>query len=153
MYKKIIAAICLVGIFFVTGCGNETKTLTCTIDTNVQDGVDMKSTYKVTYKGDNVSFVESEEKIISEDKKVLETFETAVKNQYSPYDGVEHYDYSVNIDGNTLTSIAKIDYEKIDTDKMIEIDSKNKTLIKNGKIKVSDLKAGYEALGATCKEE
>lgn len=154
MYKKIIVAICLVGLLCVTGCGKEeTKTLTCTIDTNVQAGVDMKSTYKVSYKGDNVTLVESEEKIISEDKKVLETYETAVKSQYSPYEGVEHYDYSVNIDGDTLTSTAKIDYEKVDTDKLIEIDSNNKNAIKNGKVKVKDLKAGYEQLGATCKEE
>lgn len=154
MYKKIIAAVCLVGMLFVTGCGKEeSKTLTCTRTATIQAGVDMSLNYKVTYKGENVQLVESEEKITADDKDYLKTYETTVNNMYSPYKDVEHYNYNVSIDGNTLTSTTKIDYEKIDTDKMIEIDSANKALIKDGKVKMNDLKTAYEALGATCKEE
>ena len=72
---------------------------------------------------------------------------------YLVYKNVEHYYYDVTISGNTLTSITKIDYSKIDTDKMIEIDSANASLIKNGKIRLTDLRETYESssVGATCK--
>lgn len=151
MYKKVIAALAIVGMLFVTGCGNEeSKTMTCTRNATVTTGVEMALNYKVTYKGNYVQLVESEEKITADDKDYLETYETTVKNMYSPYDGVEHYNYDVKVEGDTLTSTTKIDYEKIDTKKLIEIDSANGSLIKDGKIKIDDIKSAYESVGATC---
>ena len=55
------------------------------------------------------------------------------------------------INGNTFTSTVDIDYEKIDTEKLISIDSSNSQLIKNGKIDINDIKNIYESIGATCK--
>lgn len=153
MYKKLILIVCLACLFLVTGCSNEkSKTLTCTRTATIQTGVDMSLNYKVTYKGENVLLVESEEKITSDDADDLKSYETTINNMYSPYKDLEHYYYNVSIDGNTLTSTTKIDYEKIDTDRMIEIDSKNSTLIKNGKVNVQDLKSAYETLDVTCQE-
>jgi len=59
--------------------------------------------------------------------------------------------YGISVDGNTLTSTVDIDYAKIDTKKMIEIDSANGQLIKDGKIKLEDLKSAYETIGASCE--
>ena len=70
---------------------------------------------------------------------------------YSPYKNVEHYDYDVQISGDTLTSKTRIDYSQIDTNQMLEIDSANEALIHDGKVKINDIKLMYESLGATCK--
>lgn len=153
MKKKVLLSLVLVAILFVTGCGGkeESKTLTCTRKATVTTGVDMDLTYKVTYKGDYVQLVETEEKVIADNKTYLETYKTTVENLYAPYKDVEHYEYDVNVDGKTLTSKTKINYEKIDTKKLIEIDSANSALIKDGKIKLTDIRSVYEGMGASCK--
>lgn len=153
MKKKILCSALLVALVLATGCGSEeSKTMTCTRTATVTGGVKMDLNYKVTYKGDYVQLVETEEKVTSSEKEYLETYEETVKNLYEPYNGLEHYDYDVKIDGDTLISTTKIDYEKIDTKKMLEIDSANGALIKDGKIKLSDIKSVYESVGASCKE-
>lgn len=152
MKKKILWSVLLVAILLVTGCGSESsKTMTCTRTATVSSGVNMDLKYQVTYKGDFVQLVETEEKITSENQTHLETYKTTVENLYAPYKDIEHYNYDVKINGNTLTSTTKIDYEKIDTAKLIEIDSANETLIKDGKIKLADIKSVYEGIGATCE--
>ena len=153
MKKKFLLAILLVMTLLVTGCGSkeESKILTCTRNATVTAGVKMELVYKATYKGDYVEMIETEEKVISDTESVLETYKASIEAMYSPYKGVEHYNYSVDVSGDTLTSKTKIDYSKIDTDKLIEIDSANATLIKDGKIKVDDVRLMYEKVGATCK--
>lgn len=152
MKKKILWSVLLVAVLLVTGCGAESsKTMTCTRTATVSSGVNMDLKYQVTYKGDFVQLVETEEKITSDNQTYLETYKTTVENLYEPYKDVEHYNYDVKINGNTLTSTTKIDYEKIDTAKLIEIDSANESLIKNGKIKLTDIKSVYEGIGATCE--
>lgn len=152
MSKKVLICIALISMCFVTGCGKEeVKEMTCTRTATITKGVELDLNYKVTYKGDYVQLVESTEKVISDDEEYLKTYETTVNNLYSPYSDIEYYEYDVKIDGNTLVSTSKINYEKIDTDKMIKIDSANASLIKDGKVKLSDIQAVYEANGATCK--
>ena len=66
------------------------------------------------------------------------------------FKNLKYYDYDVNISGDTLTRIVRINYAKIDTDKMLEIDSSLEQLIKNGRIAVQDIKELYEQIGAVC---
>lgn len=129
----------------------ESKVLNCTRSVTISEGVRMELSYKATYKGDYVELIETEEKIISDDTTVLETYKNSVESIYSPYKDVEYYNYNVEINGDTLTSTTNINYSKIDTDKLIEIDSANATLIKNGKVKISDVKLMYQTVGATCE--
>lgn len=159
----------LVGVVLLTGC-NDTKkenkdnnnnkevkeevkeqTMECSRKATVTEGVELDVNYTVTYVGEDVKKVYSNEKVISENKQYLEAYKTQVENIYSPYKDLKYYDTNIRIEGNTLISEATIDYDKVDTDKMIEIDSANATLIKDGKVKVSDLKTAYSALGAICK--
>lgn len=157
MKKSFLLVILLIMTLLVTGCDsgsdNETKTLTCTRNVTVAEGVRMELVYNATYTGDYVDVVETEEKVISDSEEVLEIYQTSIETMYSPYKDLEHYYYNVTISGDTLTSTTKIDYSKIDTDKMIEIDSANAALIKNGKVKISDLRSMYESstVGAICK--
>ena len=124
--------------------------MTCTRTLN-QNNVEMGFTYKINYTGDYVNTIETTEEVKSENAEYLNTLKTAVENTYAPYKNVEHYNYNVKIDGNKLVSTTKIDYDKIDTKKLIELDSANGKLIKDGKVKMNDLKQVYESLGATCK--
>lgn len=147
--KKFLVLACCV-FLFATGCG-KTKTMTCTRTMN-QNGMKADLRYEVDYKGSTVSKVKSTEKISIDDTELLDTYKKTVEETYEPYKDLEHYNYNVEINDNTLTSTVEIDYDQIDTDKMIEIDSANAQLIQDGKIKIDDLKSAYEAAGITCEK-
>ncbi len=150
--KSLLFVVISVFALLLTGCGNkeEVKTLTCSRSMN-QDEIKTSLNYTVSYKGKYVTNVKSVETIESDDSSLLEAYKSQVESTYSPYKNVEHYNYEVKVDGNKLTSTADINYEKIDTEKLIDIDSANGSLIKDGKILVSDIKSVYEQIGATCK--
>lgn len=159
----------LIGVVLLTGCEkkevqkqeenkNEVKeeqqtekTMVCSRKATITEGVEVDLAYTVTYIGDYVKTVYSNEKVNSNNKEYLEQYKTQVESIYSPYKNIEYYDYNVRIEGNTLISEVTIQYDKIDTDKMIEIDSANATLIKDGKVKVSDIKTLYSTVGAICE--
>lgn len=150
--KKILAAIIIVGTVLFTGCGAEKeKTMKCSRTIN-QATIKMNLTYNVTYKGDYVTKIKSSEEITTEDNSTLESYKTQLESTTASFKDIEHYDHEVKIDGNTLTSTITIDYEKIDTDKLIEIDSSMKQIIKDGKISVETIEALYSQLGVTCEK-
>lgn len=137
-------------ILLVTGCSStEEKKMTCTRSLS-QNGMKIELNYTVNYKGSTVAKVESIETVTSEDTNILETYKQTVENIYSPYKDLEYYEYDLSIEGNTFTSKAVIDYEHIDTEKMISIDSANAQIIKDGKINVDDMQKLYESVGASC---
>lgn len=138
-------------VFLVTGCSSsEEKTMTCTRTMN-QSGMKTNLNYKVTYSGDYVNRVQSEESIETSDTTTLNTYKEQIEKIYTPYKDIKYYTYNVTIDGNKLVSTVDINYAKIDTKKLIEIDSANSQLINDGKVKLSSVKSLYEQLGATCK--
>lgn len=152
MKKKVLLGTAILTItLFAGGCGGKTEVMTCSREATITKDTKMSLNYKVTHKNGIVKLVETEEKVISDNETYLNTYKETVENLYSPYKDVEHYNYEVKIDGNTLTSTTNINYEKIDTEKLIEIDSANKTLIKDGKIKLDDIKSAYESLGVSCE--
>ena len=165
-YLKLFAIV-VIGVFLLTGCEEkkkeelkedktektekvEEKVMTCTRTATISEGVTMSLEYTVTHDGTYVKKVKSHETVTANDSAYLEAYKKQVESIYSPYKNVEYYTYSVRVEGNTLISDADIDYEHIDTSKMIEVDSANATLIKDGKVKVSDIKSLYATVGATC---
>ncbi len=150
--KYLFLAVIISVMFLVTGCSSnsEEKTMTCS---RTMDQNEMKTSlsYKISYKGDYVTRVKSEESIETSDTSTLNTYKEQIEKIYNPYKDVKYYQYDVRIDGNKLVSTVDINYEKIDTDKLIKIDSANSQLINDGKVKVSSVKSLYEQLGATCK--
>ncbi len=150
--RKLLVAVMCAGIVLLTGCGaKEEKTMTCTRTIN-QSGIKMNLSYNVTYKGDYVTTVKSEEKITASSEEVLETYKEQLEKTTASFKDIEYYDHDIKIDGDTLTSTINIDYEKIDTDKLIEMDSSMKQLIKNGKVSVDDIESVYNQLGITCEK-
>lgn len=150
--RKLLVAVMCAGIVLLTGCGAKgEKTMTCTRTIN-QSGIKMNLSYNVTYKGDYVTTVKSEEKITASSEEVLETYKEQLEKTTASFKDIEYYDHDIKIDGDTLTSTINIDYEKIDTDKLIEMDSSMKQLIKNGKVSVDDIESVYNQLGITCEK-
>lgn len=150
--KKILLSILLVTICLITGCGTkQEKTMTCT-RTLSQSGIKMDLTYIIKYKDDYVTNLESIETVISDDNNILETYKKEAESIYKPYNGIKYYDYSVEIEGDTLVSTLNINYSKVDTDKMIKVDSSNKQIIKDGKVKLSDVESIYKQIGLNCEK-
>lgn len=149
--KYLLLAVISIFALLLTGCGNnnEEKIMTCSRTLN-QNNMKTSLNYTVTHKNSYVTNVKSVETIESDDTTLLETYKSQIESIYSPYKDIKYYDYAVTIDGNTLTSTVNIDYEKIDTNKLIEIDSANSSLFENGKISIKTMKSVYEQLGATC---
>lgn len=149
--KYLFLSVTMLVVFLVTGCSSsEEKTMTCT-RTMSQSGMKTNLNYKVTYSGDYVNRVQSEESIETSDTTTLNTYKEQIEKIYTPYKDIKYYTYNVTIDGNKLVSTVDINYAKIDTKKLIEIDSANSQLINDGKVKLSSVKSLYEQLGATCK--
>lgn len=141
-------------LLLVTGCGKEAAgKMVCTRTTNMNN-VEMDLRYEVYYEGNNVNKVQSTEKVISEDAETLQTYQEQVKKIYSSFDNVDHYNYDVSIEGDTLTSTTDIDYTKIDMDQLLKMDSSIEQFLNdNGKIDLDKITQVYEQTGATCSKE
>ena len=154
MKKKITLLILLISVIgLTTGCAPETGTMTCTMTTYPIDGITIRSIYKATYKNNIVTKLKTVEKIISEYKDNLKTYQEKIEELYSGYQGIKYYNNAIKIKEDTLTSTTTIQYDKVDTEKLIEVDSGNASLIKNGKVPIDDLEKLYKQNGCNCKKE
>lgn len=154
MKKKIILSLVLsIIVLGCTGCNPETGTMTCTMSSYPTEGITLRSTYKAQYKNNIVTKLETVEQVIAEDEDNLETYKDRIDELYNGYQGLDHYENKTTIEDNTLTSTTTIDYSKVDTDKLIEIDSGNAKLIKDGKVNIDDLQDMYRQNGCNCKKE
>lgn len=154
MKKVLLILITLTA--FMTGCDfnskkESQKTMVCTRTVN-QNNLKVDLVYNVDYKGDYVNTIHSVEKIESDNEETLKLYKDTVENVYIPYKNIEHYNYNVEIKDNVLVSEVTINYDKIDTDKMIEIDSANAQLIQDGKIKLSTVESMYSGMGIICEK-
>ena len=154
MKKKIILSLVLsIIVLGCTGCNPETGTMTCTMSSYPTEGITLRSTYKAQYKNNSVTELETVEQVIAEDEDNLETYKDRIDELYNGYQELDHYENKTTIEDNTLTSTTTIDYSKVDTDKLIEIDSGNAKLIKDGKVNIDDLQDMYRQNGCNCKKE
>lgn len=153
MKKILLISVMFITVLLVSGCSKEetTKVMSCKRNVTLSEEISMDFNYKITYKDKYVELLESTENIICDNNEYLEAYKTALEDNYKVYNDIKYYDNSVSIKDNILTSTIKINYAKIDTNKLIEIDSANGTLIKDGKVNIDDLKSAYEEIGATCE--
>lgn len=148
---KKIGLVLFMSLLLLTGCTKEENgVLTCT-RTAKQGNIDLSLNYKITYTGEYVNTIETTEIVKSDDQNTLNLYKSQIENVYKPYKEIDYYENEITLEGNTLTSKTTIDYEHINTDKLIEIDSANEQILKDGKAKVSDFRTMYENIGASCK--
>ena len=150
--KKIITGLTLILLVLITSaCGNKSGQLTCTMKNNIQEGIVLESKYIIDYQNDYVTKLKTTETIKADNKEDLTTYKEALEQAYEEYNNIEYYQNNISIENNTLISSTIINYEKVDTEKLIEIDSNNKQLIKNKKILLKDIKEMYKENGCNCK--
>ena len=151
MFMKKIGLVLFMSLLLLTGCTKEENgVLTCT-RTAKQGNIDLSLNYKITYTGEYVNTIETTEIVKSEDQNTLNLYKSQIENVYKPYKEIDYYENEITLEGNTLTSKTTIDYDYINIDDLIEIDSANEQILKDGKAKVSDFRTMYENIGASCK--
>ncbi len=125
--------------------GHKSGKMKC-VYTSTSDVIETSSIYLITYKNNIVNNLETREVIVSNDKNMLDEYKTALELVYSEYNGLEYYDNSVTLKKNKLTTITKVNYEKLDINKFISIDKNNKDLFTNNQVKLSTLKKIYKKM-------
>lgn len=149
--KKILPIFILV--LLLTGCNPKTGKMTCTMSSYPTDGITLRSTYIAKYKNNVVTNLKTVEEITAENKDNLAIYKDKIKELYKGYKGINYYKNSLKQKGHTLTSITTIEYDKVNTKKLIEVNSGNASIIKNRKVNIDDLKRMYKRNGCNCKKE
>ncbi len=159
MKRVVILGIAL--LVLATGCGQQTNynyttnkedQMICTRTANA-NGLEMDFHYEVYYQGNDVNKVQTTEKITSDSNELLQTYQQQIKSLYSNFDNIEHYNYDVKIEGNTLISTTDINYQKMNIDELVNVDSSIEQLLNDDrKIDLDKITQVYEQLGATCEK-
>ena len=161
--KKLVklSSVLLIVLLICSGCSEEdTKlnkkenesVLNCTRETASQNNLKTSLKYSIYYDGDYVTRTVSIEKVISDDNNVLEEYKKAYENVFSTYKDIAYYDNKVERDGNTVTSTTVINYEKVDTKRILEIEGEEGNVFESdGKVKKDTLVSLYKKYGAKCE--
>ena len=163
MIKKISKlSILLLVIFLVSGCGskdvdivntstkkgktadngnqninvNGSGQLKCYRNADAYSGLTADLKYYVTYEKGYMLILHSVEKISGDNQEALDEYEDAYNKIKEKYKDLQYYDFNVTRDKNSVTCDININYTKVDTKKIIEIetdsmfDSKNRPVLK-----------------------
>ncbi len=151
MKRGLILSLILVLMIMVVGCGKKQKTMICSISGTNAEGREYSNEYVIKYTGDYVDELKITEKIKSDNQTYLNTLKKAVETEAKPFKDIKYYDYDVEIKGNEIIAHRTVNYKKIDTDALIKASSANKALIKDGKVKLDDIKKLYESYNFKCE--
>ena len=155
-FKNIKTLIIILFILICTGCGTSTEkqadgVMKCSRTGSV-DNATSKLEYELYYKGEYLTVLHSTEKIISDDAQVLDTYEDAYKNIFKAYEGLEYYDAKVTRGEFSVTSDIVINYAKIDTDALLEIEGEEDNVVdKDGKVKLKTWLNFANQFGVKCE--
>ncbi len=123
----------------------------CTRSATGENNVEVKLNYTLYYQGEYLKILHSKEEIITDDQDVLDEYQTAYINIYKNYEDLDYYTTSVVRENNSVTNDTVINYDKLDTDKLLEIEGEEDNIIKDGKVKVSDWLEFAEKFGTKCE--
>lgn len=165
--KKISIIICLLLISVVLcGCEEKKKDKViindepintasmehkhCTREANATSA-DVSLEYDIYYTGDVLNLLISNEKIISADESILNTYEEAYRSIHKNYEGLENYDASVVRGDTTVTSTIKINYDKVDISKLIQIEGEDDNIFEDNIPKASKWLTLAKKFGTKCE--
>ena len=157
--KNILkSCLVIVMVIMLAGCGSvkdEEKTITCTLHKNdVINNYELNSTYEVKAKGEVVTNVTSTEVVSSNSADILSYFEETLNSTYKTMnDTYGGYDVNItNADGK-VTSVAKIDYSKLNIEQLVKDDPSMKNAVNDkNELTVTGIKSMYSAMGITCEK-
>lgn len=165
--KMLILIVAL--ILFLTGCDSHKEKNTvisngekvntskmqvmhCSREGSASDGIEVELKYDLYYTGENINILHSEEKVISSNDENLDLYENAYKKIHTNYEELKYYDAKVIRGDTTVTSDITINYEKIDIQKLLEIEGEEHNIIENGKAKVDAWLTLAKKFGTTCDD-
>ena len=167
--KKNKLILIVIFLLIITGCGhkkpnkdvikssddlnNKAGSITCSRKANADSGVTPSFSYNITYRDGKILVLHSIEKIASNDTNYLDQYEQAYKNINTNYKDLEYYDSKVLRTDNSVTRDTTINYEKIDTDKLLSIEGEEDNIIKNGKADLNTWLSFAKKFGTICHED
>lgn len=150
--KKSIIIVLLLLIPFITGCDKKEKIHEhCTREATAGDDVEVNLNYEIYYEGDVLLKLESTEQVKTSDLETLDLYENAYKDIHKNYNGLKYYETKVDRKNDSVTSKIIIEYNKIDIDKLIEIEGEEDNIFDNKVPKVSKWKDLANKLGTKCE--
>ena len=175
--KKIsLVLFILVLIGFSSGCVREEKTtdnnsgttkqeivasdfdedgsgeLRCSQEVDAEEGIDVDLRYIIEYKRGNIIKLRSISTVTSSDSEKLDTYENAYEKIATNYNDLANYQTNIIRDSNSVMYDAIINYDKIDIDKLLEIEGEEDNIIVGNKAKLSLWLELAGKVGTVCEE-
>lgn len=173
--KKIVSLfIILISCFFITGCGNEEVTekepvvnkvsildsidkagsgkLKCSREAFANEGIDVELSNEIEYENGYIMVLHSIDKVISDNKDSLDQYENAYRKIAKNYEGLKYYDITITRDSNSVTNDVVINYGKIDTKKLLDIEGEEDNVIVDGKVALETWVGFAEKFGTVCEK-
>ena len=173
--KKVISfLIVLISCFFITGCGNEdleekvpvankssildkideagSGKLKCSREAFASEGIDVELTNEIEYENGYIMILHSIDKVISDNKESLDQYEDAYKKIAKNYEGLKYYDVTITRNSNSVTNDVVINYGKIDTKKLLDIEGEEDNVIVDGKVALETWVGFAEKFGTVCEK-
>jgi len=132
---------------------NGSGLLRCNQEAVAGEGIDVSLNYIVKYKNGNILELISIQSVKSNSSESLDLYENAYNNISDNYKGLEHYEGVVVRNGDSVTYTMTINYEKINIDKLLDIEGEEDNIIKNGKAKLSLWLDLAGKVGTVCEED
>ena len=132
---------------------NGSGRLQCIRDVNISQLED-DFRYSITYKDGAITMLHSQEKVTGTNQTLLNEYEEAYKNIKNQYKGLRYYDVTVTRNDNSVIYDTVINYEKIDLDKLREIEPEiegQSDIYKNNKLMLKTWWEFSKDMGMTCK--
>ena len=175
MKKRNSLLIIFICCLFITGCGSkdvesentpvvnkvsimdsiedgESGKLRCSREAFANEGIDVELTNEIEYKNGYITMLYSVDKITSSSQSDLDTYEDAYKKIAKNYEGLKYYDITITRSSNSVTNDVVINYEKIDTKKLLDIEGEEDNVIVNGKVALETWVGFAEQFGTVCEK-
>ncbi len=124
--------------------------LECTRAATAIGGLETDFHYYVTYEKGIMLILHSIEKISGDDQEALKQYEDAYNKIKENYKDIKYYDMNVKREKNSVTNDTVINYTKVDTAKIIEMEGSNIFNNKNKPVLKRWLTLGKKT-GLTCR--
>ena len=132
---------------------NKEGMLTCTREGVGQGDITPSFSYVVTFRDGELLTLRAIEKVSSPSGTGLEEYYNAYLNINTKYEGLEHYNSEVTKTDTTVTRDTFIDYEHIDTEKILQIEGNEDNVIdEDGKASVDMWLKLASKFGTKCNE-
>lgn len=135
-------------IIIITGCSSK-RHMVCNTTSIFKSSI-IHSTYDISYKDNVVYNVVKKEIITNKNTDILYDFRDSIQNSNADYNKLSHYNNYVKIKDDTLISITKINYNRLDLNKYVKIDRDNKKIISSNRVLFDRLIKYYSELGLVC---